>query len=80
MNIEPTIVEVQNLVILDQGSYGGNVTFQVIGINNATAPLSVSLDMIRQFAQEVLAIDPVLGKESAPVEPPVVEVPEQFVS
>lgn len=73
MDIRPTIVEVKDIVILDRGD-GENVMIQVLGFENATAPLQVSLSKLQDFANDVLTIDPLLGRNVAPVEPPAIDL------
>lgn len=72
MDIQPTIVEVRDIVIVDEGVRGGAVTFQVLGTQNATFPLMIPLGTLRAFAQKVLDIDIEYGREprQVPLPPP----------
>ena len=60
MDIQPTTVEVKDIIITNTGSYGGEVTFQVVGYTSATAPLRVPLQILKAFAEKIGDINPLM--------------------
>lgn len=73
MDIKPTLVEVKDIVILDSNNYDSNVLIQVIGYENATSPLLIPYEKLKEFAGRVngLTVGPL-----QPTEIPVIDLNE----
>jgi len=67
MDIQPTSVDAKDILILNPGQYGGEVTIQVVGYQSATAPIRIPLDVLKAFADKVNLIDPLAGNGYQPL-------------